>query len=252
VLASILRFANDRGIIAVNPMDALKFPTYEEEEVEEQPRAPTPTFVEYVLSLLERDVDKLVVELMAYAGARQEEAVAVVNSAVRLTPNLLLLNRTIVRGRFWHIKNRRPHSVPLLASPRARLKARLDQVPEALSDWLLVSSAAGAPWSQADCSSFRQRFMRASRQVPGETFTPRDLRAHYVTMMIESGTPPEVVAEHIGDNVETVLRHYYRVRDDPDRSLPPDEQIGRARARVAAAPIVRNIGGRPKRRPEAA
>jgi integrase len=250
-LSNILRFAAQEGIIPDNPMRTLVFPSYPKPPPRQR-RAPTPTSVEYVLSLLTREDDRLLVELIAYEGLRQEEAIAVWRGAVRPVPGLLFVNQTVVKGRIAHIKNHRPHSVPLLESPRERLTSRLASMTDPRDEALLVCRQDGAPWGPSDRDSFASRFRRATKHVPGPDFTPHTLRAHYVTMMIESGTPPEVVADHIGDTVETVLRHYYLVRDDPDRVLPPNEQIARARARVAASPIFRPKGGRPRRRPEGA
>jgi integrase len=244
-LSSILRFAVVEQALKENPMEKVVFPAYRGTSHNLQP-APTPLFVERVLHLLTREDDRLLVQLMAYAGLRPAEALAVCPAIIRLQPGTLMLNVSIVRGQPAPIKNKRPHFVPLLAPLREVIGKYLASNPQLDPVKPLIVGDTGAPWSADEYRAFRRRFERAARQA-GEPFRPKDLRAGYATMMHESGTPIESVAAHMGDSLTTVKGEYVRFRVDPERLLSPEEQIRRARAQVAANPPRRNPGGRPRR-----
>lgn len=96
-LKSILRFAVLQQALKSNPMDDVTFPTYRRPAPHLRP-APTPEFVELILWLLGRDDDRLLVQLMFDCGLRPGEGLGVRPALIRLRPEVLMLNVSIVRG----------------------------------------------------------------------------------------------------------------------------------------------------------
>lgn len=245
VLSSVLRYAVREEALRRNPLRDVEFVTPRAEKPSFAPAA-TPEFVERMLRLTHGG-DALIIACMAYAGMRPEEAVAIVPAAIKHSGTVLWVAQTISWGTVSAIKNCKPRSVPLLPPLRDLLETHIAEAAPTSVDDLLITRADGLPWSVDDYRNFRSRFKRARRWAGDVRQRPKDMRATYATMLLESGTSLREVARHLGDREDTVAKHYYRYRDDADRVLEPTVQIMRARERVAADPPARPTGGRPRR-----
>jgi integrase len=240
VLSSVCRFAVMSGAMMLNPVKALELPPRRTPPPVYRPVA-TPMFVERMRQLVGPG-DELLICLMAYAGLRPQEALATPPAAVHRRSRELWVGHSITLGRVSAIKNHKPRAVPLLDALEDILIAAVDRHGEVGPSRPLTCGPDGAPWSAAEYRNFRSRFHRAARWAGDPLQAPRDLRAAYATMMLESGESLHAVARHLGDREDTVQRHYYRYRSDAERTLPPNLQIAKARASAAASPPQRAPG----------
>lgn len=246
VLASVLRHAVREGALARFPLGGVVFTT-PPATPRTFSRAATPLFVERMLRLVNA-ADGVIIGCTAYAGMRPEEAVAMTPAAIKHGGTALWVGQTIAWGRISAIKNCKARAVPLLPPLRAQLEAFIAARSPRPADGLLIRRQDGQPWSVDDYRNFRARFKRARRWAGDPDQRPKDMRAAYATMLLEASASVVTVARHLGDREDTVARHYYRYRDDPERLLPPEQQILRAREQVDADPPRRPAGGRPRRR----
>jgi integrase len=212
------------------------------------PPAPSPLIAEQFRSLLSRPADKLIVSLVMYAGVRPEEALAVTVSVIRGDFDELWIWRVVANGKLGPIKNGKRHGIPILKPLADDLRTYLETAPPNNERGLLITRPDGSPWTSKDYRLFAKRFKRAKRWTDARDvdYTPYDLRAGYATMMLDSGTSLRDVAAHLGDRDDTVMRYYSRSGHNPDRKLPPEDQIRRARAQVAQDPPQRPRGRPPK------
>jgi integrase len=236
LVQSLLAFAVVEGRLEYNPMASVRKPTYERAR---EPHIFLPADVEAIRAGL-NPLGAMLVSLLAYSGARPEEALRLLWGGVG--PEAL---------RFDGQKTRRPRWTPLLA-PLA----------EDLREWRLRSGAGrrpatpvvpahdGGPWERDDWRNWRRRSwghyvtdertgervwvagQKGSAQLPAAPAgtRPRDLRSSYITVQIYAGVPLTTIAKWAGTSAATIDKHYAGVLANWDgRPVPAEVQIACAR-----------------------
>lgn len=244
VLSAILGKAVEWNRITRNPALAVKKPS----GVRVRPVEPfSPDQVEAVRHLLPNERDRLLVSVLAYAGVRPSEALALTGDDIR--SRTILVSRALTDGEFGPTKTRRVRSVPLLKPLADDLKG--------CGPGLLFPRTDGKPWREHDLKNWRNRVwqpaMAASGhgtlQITGKGRTkrqtyegprPYDLRHSFVSLMLREDRNPIEVAEMTGNSPKVLLGTYAHVIADlrgADR-VGAETLISTARRKTAR---VRNV-----------
>jgi integrase len=178
----------------------------------------------------------VLIALLAYAGPRPEsEALPLRWIDVR---ERTILFRATKRGAVAERATR------LLAPLADDLRAWRTNGPSALDNSPVIPTNDGRFWGEHDWDNWRGRAFRSAAAAAGlpaakedgpRRVRPCDLRSSFATLLIYEGQPPQYVAEQLGHSAATLLRDYARVWQefDPARRTSAEEQIRRARQRIA-------------------
>jgi integrase len=188
--------------------------------------------------------DATLVSVLAYAGLRPEEGLALEYQHLRETT--LLIEQKCVDGQILagQKTTRPPRSLPLLSVLRADLHEH--QRAAGRSEGLIFAGAAGGPWQTFDWNDWRSRVWQPACEAIGLatiTYTaividgkqktkrtyrgpvPYDLRHSFASLLIHEGQHSLVqISEWLGHSTATLLAHYAHViADVAGRSLLPSE-----------------------------
>lgn len=178
----------------------------------------------------------VLIALLAYAGPRPEpEALPLRWIDVR---ERTILFRATKRGAVAERATR------LLAPLAEDLRAWRANSATTRDESPVIPTHDGRHWGEHDWDNWRGRAFRAAAAAAGlpaakedgpRRVRPRDLRSSFATLLIYEGQPPQYVAEQLGHSAATLLRDYARVWQefDPARRISAEEQIRRARGRIA-------------------
>jgi integrase len=209
-------------------------------------RPPAPERVEEARAWLlarGRCADATLVSLLAYAGLRPQEALAL--RAGDIGERVLLVERAVALGREVPTKTRRKRAVRLLTPLRDDLAALCASRGGLADGAHLFPRADGGPWSQTMYRNWRRRVWRpaaAAAGMPGAR--PYDLRHAFCSLLLAAGVPPLEVAADAGHSPQTLFSTYAHVlRDVGARSLVDPEAAIYAARRTADGASDR--GGRP-------
>jgi integrase len=200
--------------------------------------------------------DATLVSILAYAGLRPEEALAL--EWRHLGETTLIIEQKCVEGEILpgQKTTRPPRSIPLLSALRADLREY--QLACGGSEGLIFRSAGGTPWRASDWNDWRSRAWQpacaaiglatiantttvvAGKQKTTRTYrgpVPYHLRHSFASLLIHEGQHSLVqISEWLGHSTATLLTHYAHViADVAGGSLLPSEHAIKA-ARVASRP----------------
>jgi integrase len=208
-----------------------------------QPLAPAE--VERLRGFCRYPRDATLIGVLAYAGLRPGEALALRWSAVR--DGALLIDRAASMGVERPTKTGRARIVPLVEPLRADLEAWQSSAPSAA--WIFPSRA-GALWTDSAFRNWRRRRFYAARDsacadAPSDSplaratpYTPRHSAASL--WLRDPAMSPVEVAEAMGHSVQTLFATYAHViaglRGGARRSA--GEEIAAARAALTCEPHV--------------
>jgi integrase len=227
VLQSVLSFAIVEGLTEFNTAASVKKPRYVRAR---QPRVFSPVDVEHLRCLVATPLDRTLISVLAYSGARPEEALRLTWPDIgpealhyhdskrghreRWTPLLDHLRRDL---REWHLVCGRPHKGPVFPAHD------------------------GDHWQLDDWRNWRTR---AWREIAPAGSVPRDLRGSFITLRVYEGIPLTTVAREAGTSVAMIDKHYAGVIANWDGThIPADKQIEAARAKVAEDRKLRRRAG---------
>src|SRR4051794_6267576 len=182
-----------------------------------------------------RDATLLV--LLAYAGLRPQEALALEWRHVR--KRTLLVERAVSDGKLKTLKNRRqPRAVELLGPLREDLEAWRDACPAAPSTPIFPSHA-GDFWRGTDWRNWRKRAYRPAALAVGiDGARPYALRHAFASLLIHEGRLSIVeIAEQLGHSPTVCLNTYAHVIAElrGAEKVDAEEQILLARKQQALA-----------------
>jgi integrase len=233
LLQGVLQRACEWERLASNPARAARKPrTTRTRTVTPLP----PPTVERVRDWLrQRDLirDASLVSVLAYAGLRPGEALALTWGHVR--ERTLLIEAAVSLGEVGETKTRRRRSVRLLA-PLAhdlaewRLRAGRPQ-----PHTLVFPGHDGGPWSGAAYKNWRRRVFAPAAAAAGLTGSrPYDLRHSFVSLLIAEGCNVVEVARQAGHAPKMALDTYSHVFEDfdPAQRVDATERIREARAEL--------------------
>lgn len=233
VLQSILQRAVEWDRIGSNPARAVRKPATRRDRAI-TPLAPA-TVERMRTSLLDQDRvrDATVVSVLAYAGARPQEVVALRWRHVR--QNTLLIEQAVADGELKGQKTSRPpRTVRLLGPLREDLAAwRAEQHPTN-DDELVFPNADSEPWREHDWRNWRRRIFRPAARAAGVVDPrPYDLRHSFASLLIHEGRHSIVeIAAQLGHDPTTCLSTYAHVIAELQEAprVGAEQQIRRARA----------------------
>ena len=156
--------------------------------------------------------DATLVSVLAYAGLRPSEALAMRWHDVRA--QTLLVERSLSLGEEVDTKTRSHRTVRLLEPLSEDLVAW-----RAAADGgeLLFPGHDGEPWSLPAYQSWRRRaFKRASEAAGIDATTPYALRHSFASLLLHEGRSVIYVARQLGHDARLTLSRYGHVIDELD------------------------------------
>jgi integrase len=211
MLQGVLGLAVLHGAIAYNPVKAVRKPRQLSRVV--RPLAPqTVEAIRRQLSLR----DATLVSVLAYAGLRPGEALALRWSSVR--KRTLLIEGSISYGREKSTKTNATRSVRLLAPLAQDLAEWRLACGRPGEDAWIFARPDGEPWHNDDYRNWRKRgFVPAAKEAGLREPRPYDLRHSFVSLLINEGVSIVEVARQAG----TRRRSACAPTRTPSRSLTP-------------------------------
>jgi integrase len=233
LLQGVLERAVEWGRIPANPARAVRKPAQRRERAV---RPVAPKQVEQIRAhLLERGLlsDAVIVSLLAYAGLRPGEALALTWGHVR--ERTILVERALALGELKTTKTGRTRTVRLLAPLAADLGEWRIASGRPAEDSLVFPNRSGRAWSDAGWRNWRRRiFAPAARAAGLGAVRPYDLRHSFVSLLLREGANVVEVARQAGHSPTLTLStyaHLFEELEGAERGSAEDE-IRRAKRLV--------------------
>jgi integrase len=173
--------------------------------------------------------DATLVSLLAYAGLRPGEALAIRWEDVR--DRTLFVRRAASFGEEKGTKTNANRTVRLLDPLRRDLAAWRLVCGRPHERTLIVPGDAGAIWSKAAYQSWRRRAFRRALTAAGvEHARPYDLRHSFASLLLHEGRSVVYVARQLGHDARLTLGRYGHVMDELE-----DQPHAQAESVIAAA-----------------
>lgn len=206
----------------------------------------TPEAVEQLRRGMPTDRDRALVSVLAYAGLRPGEALALTWGDIR--ERTILVERAVACGGIKCTKTRATRSVRMLRPLKLELAAFRMRTTERRDDQLVFPAYDGDPWSDDDWRNWRRRqFTTAAKHAGLKAVRPYDLRHSFVSLLIAEGRSIIDVARQAGHSATMTLDTYGHVFDELDgaEKLNPEQAIRAARSTPC------DLGATPKPSPVA-
>src|SRR3954447_22128731 len=189
------------------------------------------------------------ISVLAYAGVRPEEALALEWRHVR--DRTLLVEQKNVDGEIvtGQKNGRPPRTVELLDALRHDLKELHLRAGRPADGELLFPTPRNEPWREHDCRNWRKRWFKKLAPACGLSTRPYDLRHSFASMRIQEGRLTIVeLAEQLGHSPAMTLRTYAHVIAEfrGGGQVAPDALIADARGAVH---IRERVAGGPQKVP---
>jgi integrase len=230
VLQAIFAYAVSMERVTDNPVSRVAKPR--QPGGREVPPVPPAT----VEQLRERlgSADALMVSVLAYAGLRPQELLALQCNDIH--ERAILVRRKNVDGELYpYTKTRQNRRVKLLA-PLATDLAEW-KLATGRRDGLVMPRTDGGPWRDHDYRNWRRRVYQPHTAAVGLTSgVPYDLRGSFVSLLAWEGQNMLEVARQAGHSVTICERHYAGIFEDYN---PAKRTSAEAAIRAAREPDVR-------------
>jgi integrase len=233
---SILQGVMTRAVvlrkITANPVTPIRKPT--------QARARTvrplaPIVVEQLRSEL-ADRDAVLVSVLAYAGVRPGEALALRWGDLR--ERTILVERSLALGELKGTKTNKSRSVRLLAPLAADPKEYRFACGRPGDGQLLFPRRDGAPWTDFDWRNWRRRVFTPAATRAGLAVRPYDLRHSFVSLLIAEGASIVEVARQAGHSPAVALNVYGHVIEELEGGERRSAEAVIREARDSRVPLV--------------
>lgn len=221
VLSAALGSAVEEGLLPANPASR----TRKLAVAVSRPRALSPHEVERIRAAMPSVRDVVMLGLLAYAGLRPGEALALTWGSVG---RVLVIDRAVSEGQVRQTKTNRRRTVELLGPLGDDLELLRPRVagPEAL----VVATGTGGV---LDLHNWRERVWRPACAEAQVKASPYDGRHTYASLLIHEGRSLPYVTAALGHaSAVTTLSHYAHLIDDArlGAGVPMSESIACARA----------------------
>ncbi|MDQ2984066.1 MAG: site-specific integrase [Actinomycetota bacterium] len=245
LLQGILQRAVVWRRIQSNPVAAIKKPSQRRKRVV-RPIAPqTVEALRESLLARRRLGDAALVSVLAYAGLRPGEALALQWRDVQ--ERTLIVERAVALGDLKETKTGQTRSVRLLAPLAADLAEWRLACGRPADFELVFQTRAGRLWADHDWRNWRKRIFTPAAEAAGlGGFRPYDLRHSFVSLLLAEGRSVLEVAKQAGHSPTMALATYGHVIEELEgaEKLPAEEVIRRAREE-----LVRTTFARERKRP---
>jgi integrase len=232
LLQGILQRGVVWGRVRANPVAAVRKPAQRRRRAV---RPVPPAIVEQIREKLladDRVRDATLVSVLAYAGLRPGEALALTWRDVG--ERTILVERAAALGEIKETKTRQTRSVRLLAPLGRDLREWRLKRGRPDDEALVFPRFDGTPWNDEDWRNWRQRiFAPAASAVGLDNFRPYDLRHSFVSLLFAEGRTVIEVARQAGHSPTMALATYGHVIEELEGSdrRPAEDVIREARAR---------------------
>lgn len=210
LLQGVLERAVEWGHLQANPVRVIRKPPQTRRR---SVRPLAPATVEAIRGRLlrgGRKRDAVLVSVLAYAGLRPGEALALRWSDIR--DSVLLIERALALGELQGTKTRRSRTVRILrplAADLAEWRMASGRPDEAS---LVFPMRDGRPWTDTAYRNWRKRvYVPAAESVGIEQPRPYDLRHSLASLLFAEGMNPAEIAEQMGHSLQTLLGTYTHV-----------------------------------------
>jgi len=231
ILQGILERAVEWRRLPTNPARAVRKPPQRRERAV---RPLTPLQVERLRAQLlasGRTRDAVLVSVLAYAGLRPSEALALTWGHLR--ERTILVERGVVLGQLKTTKTGRTRTVRLLAPLAADLREWRIARGRPPDDALIFPGANGSAWSDDAWRYWRRRIYTPAARASGLEPVPRpyDLRHSFVSLLLAEGANVVEIARQAGHSPAVTLSTYAHLFDEAQGAerRPAEEQIRNAR-----------------------
>jgi integrase len=232
VVSAICRDAVERGEMHANPVRAIKKPSAERAR---NIVCLAPAKVEALRNQMPTDQDALLVSVLAYAGLRPGEALALTWGDVG--ERTLRVNKSLSLGGERETKTRRDRTVRLLQPLVDDLKearVALGRIPSA-SERIFPRTSDGGDWTEFCYRNWRRRAFKEAVRHAGlpESTRPYDLRHAFCSLLIAEGASVVEVAAQAGHAPTITLDTYSHVMEEMTGRQRTDAASAIRRARVS-------------------
>lgn len=206
VLQGVCRRAVEWGHLTTNPVSLVRKPTVRRIR---QITPLTPTEVEHVRSSTASPQDSLIVAMLAYAGLRPQELLALTWYDITDT-HILVDKATEPREGVKDTKTNKPRTVAIRTELRAVLKdyeAKHDHV---------ITMQDGSPWNDNAWRRWSGRRWRPLMKELNMEMAPYDLRHTFVSQLIDEGQSIVEIARQAGHSPTMTLTVYGHIFDRRD------------------------------------
>ena len=230
LLQGVLRRAVVWQRITSNPVAAIRKPSQRRKHVV---RPVGPAAIERLrAALLERSrlADATLVSVLAYAGLRPGEALALQWRDVR--NRTLVIERAVALGDVKETKTGQTRTVRLLAPLAADLAEWRLACGRPADSELVFPTRDGRPWTDSHWRNWRKRvFAPAAIKAGLASFRPYDLRHAFVSLLLAERRSVLEVAKQAGHSPTMALATYGHVIEELEgaEKQVPEEVIRRAR-----------------------
>lgn len=231
LLQGVMQRAVEWQGIAANPVRLVRKPRVRRKR---QVRPLPPRTVEEMRQLLlsrGRHRDATMVSVLAYAGLRPSEMLALTWDAIR--DRTLLVERATNDGSIKSTKGTgRARTVRLLAPLGADLAEWRMACGRPPDDALVFPDRNGGPWTDGMWQGWHKDAFRPAKRAAGvPSARPYDLRHSFVSLLIQEGVSIIEIARQAGHTPTMTLEVYGHVFDelDPAERVSAEAQIRRAR-----------------------
>ncbi len=230
LLGNVLQRAVESGRLPANPARLVrKAPLPRRPEV----RPLAPATIE-AMRAASSPRDAMLLSLLAYAGLRPGEALALRWSDVR--ERTLLIQRSVSLGAEKDTKTSKHRTVRLLAPLAADLRQWRMRAGRPPGDALIVPSANGGHWSEEAYKSWRRKAFRRALSAAGVGHArPYDLRHSFASLLLHEGRSVIYVARQLGHGAQLTLSTYGHVIDELEDQPRNDAEATILTARETSA-----------------
>ena len=227
LLGAILQRAVEGGRLARNPVRLVrKIARPRRREV--KPLAPATV---EAMRAAAKQRDAMLISVLAYAGLRPQEALALQWGDVR--EKTLLIQRAVSLGQEKDTKTSAHRTVRLLAPLREDLLAWKLRSGRPRDRALVFPNPDGGLWTKTTYDNWRKRaFDRALSKADAEEATPHALRHSCASLLLHEGRSVVYVARQLGHDARLTLTTYGHVMDELEDQprMPAEDAIRAARA----------------------
>lgn len=235
VLQLCLQKAVIWGEIRFNPVRDVRKPSGKRRRAIRPATPHTVELMRHHLLAEGKERDATLVSVLAYAGLRPGEALALRWDHVRV--KTLLIEDAVAYGEVKETKTSSIRSVPIMSALRDDLEYWRLRGPKYPGGLIFPSDEhAGHPWHREAYKSWGQKaFKRAAAQAGRDDITPYGLRHSLASLLLRQGMSVVEVAQIMGHAPGMCLSTYAHViaELDPDDRRPASELIDEARREVA-------------------
>lgn len=209
LLQGILERAVEWGRIQVNPARVVRKPPQGRRR---NVRALPPEIVEEIRGNV-RKRDATLISVLAYAGLRPGEALALTWSDIRGTT--IVVDKALSLGEVQDTKTGRIRAVRMLRPLAADLKAWRMACGRPADTEPVFPMKDGRFWTDTAYRNWRSRvFAPATKAVGLENARPYDLRHSLASLLFAEGMNPAEIAEQMGHSIQTLLTTYVSVIEE--------------------------------------